>query len=373
LQVIPPSPPARLHFLMKLRFQINSQFVRQPMNQRRGSTRVVLLIWIASIAAAAVFIIRSAAVPRPVNFLVAGAAPVRARFQNGSWYWLERPGRDKQKLVRAGAGSQQTIDTADEISGYDVSTSTTIWAGRNGKQWFVKTQSGSAQSIEIWTGSEPVVSVQLSQEFAFWLLSINAPVKVSLPIPPLDRKLSLMKAQIMSGTPALVARLMEQDGEIFGVRDEQVFITAWRGGPPGGTAFYRVDRDGQIKRFAGEIGRSTAIITRDGTLYWTGHTRESYEEGAIGSIVRMKRDGKPELISDWYPADGQLYETSRGLYYVDGNVRRQVWPVADIGQMPHLLSYDILFSAVAVSDSDVLFQPIKKDLKAVQLSRSPLP
>jgi hypothetical protein len=347
-------------------------FCRARAFKMRASVRIGLLIWIVSISAAALFIFRTASVPRPVKFAVAGAPPVRPMFQSGSWYWLEKPKGPQARLVKMAGGPVETIDSADEITGFDASATSAVWACLTGRQWSVKTAANGAQTKVLWTGTDPAKSVRIDGDYAYILVSLASPVARALPFPPLGKKLSLLRVPLAGGTGVSVATLMEDEGEIYGVHGHEVFISAWRNGPPGSTAFYTVNQEGKAKRLAGEAGKTNAIITRDGTSYWMGNSRESFYETGISAIIRMGKSGKPELVSDWYPTDGQLFETSRGVYYVDGDVRRQIWPVAEPGQMPKPLPYSIYFSALAVNDTEAIFQPISYTPRAVVLSRSPL-
>src|SRR5262249_4332938 len=157
------------------------------------------------------------------------------------------------------------------------------------------------------------------------------------------------------------------------ILNKTLYISTYRGATHGNTAFYSLSPQQGPRRIAGDADRSASLVTHDGTLYWTGISRESSLMGNTCSIMRLKPGGRGEILSDWYPDLGHLFETPSGVFYVDGGIRPVVWPIAEHGQLPQPLPGSQSFAALAVSGSEVLYYSLEFTKNSVPLYRGALP
>ena len=200
---------------------------------------------------------------------------------------------------------------------------------------------------------------------------LNSPPKVkdALPFPTLEGALQLVsmpeETKANSGTkPDFVSTLPERTGEQFiGVSQGEAVVSCFREGGIGVTAIYRIDlKTGKFDRIAGEIGRRRALLTKEGDLYWVGSSLEAISSYSIASIHRIKRSPdnatlKTETLTDMLPSGGSLFDSERGVLYVDGSQQPQLWQLGSSRESHSPVKAPEGYFYVAADGQEALLQP----------------
>jgi len=323
--------------------------------------------------------VRASSPPQPVAFVQASSSPLFPLLRGDSWYWIERLPDRKMRLVRAkrdAMGQPQALATADALPAYDAADGQVAWIAQEGRRWMVYVSSADGENRRVlWSGPNEAHSVRLVGGRVYWTASGPAAAPNSGPFPPLAPTLQIVSVPSDGGTPALVTTLLDTGrGRLLGFADGALYLAVYRPITPYSTALYRVPLDGALpRRVAGESGESQALLTRDGALYWLALSRESVNMYGIACIRRLDRGGRPETLSDWLSAGGALFETDRGVFYVDGTHNPGLWPAGASGDLPRPRPLPDGFSAVAASGAEVLLRRTDAPRNNIMLYRIPMP
>jgi hypothetical protein len=176
------------------------------------------------------------------------------------------------------------------------------------------------------------------------------------------------------GPPVAVAVLWENtEARVLGLHGNDLYIATSYSPTPGHMALYRLPPDGPPVRLVGEIGSQHALLTRDGTLYWVAQSRDAAIPNTMSCIRRLRKEGKPETLSDWLPVNGKLYETARGVVYVDGEYLSRAWPVGEPKQLTSSYDSPPDFLVRAVGENEMLLERIEGKRTKIALYRVALP
>lgn len=325
----------------------------------------------------AVFLAVRSQIPQaPSRFADAGAAPVRMQWHEGAWYWLETPKNANARLMRADDSGARPIAEAKQIPSYFLADGKIAWTAQEADAWNIVTAAhdGSGKQT-LWSGARAPRGLCLAEGHVYWLEQVPAAVPDSGPMPPLGNTLRVLSLPLEGGAPSEIASLMEPDGEqVVGVHSGRLYFTAYRPGPPGVTMIYqKALAGGEIKRIAGEAGRHHVLLSREGGLFWTAPSAEDSRANIAVCIRRLDAAGKPETVMDWLPVGGQIFETHRGLLYVDGSFQPMAWPVSASKQLPRPVPMGQDFGAVAAGNGELLLRRMYSSLSDYTLYRVSLP
>lgn len=294
---------------------------------------------------------------------------------HGAWYWVEDPGTPGSRLTSCVGSSVTTVTSGANIHSFSVGEGKIAWISSQGKLWSISAvATNGSGKIELWKGVHEPRGICIAEHLIFWIERVPAAVPDAGALPPLAATIRVMSAPINGGPATATGDIMELAGEqVVGVHGGNVYIVASRPGLQNVTAIYSMPLTGGTpRRIAAETGEHRALLTQNGTLYWTGPSREASQPTQITSIRRLNAHGHVDMLHDWMPAGGRLYETAQGVCYVDGALlTADAWPLIDTDPLTLAVSQPTGFSAVAAGGSEVLAQLTVSD-KVVKLYRIPL-
>jgi hypothetical protein len=342
---------------------------------RRNSFSTILLISLLLLAGV-YFVARARTGQKLTAFAQAKVAPTQILWREGSWYWLEADGKSEARLVRADASGARPLATADKIAGYAVADGKLVWAAKEGDQWNLAVAAPDASGKRtLYSGEREPRGLCLANGYVFWLEPMPPAVPESGPLPPLAGMLRLLSLPLDGGVPKVIATLLESEsGQVLGVHADQAYVAATRLGTPGATLLYRVSlREGVVQRVAGEAGQHTALLTREGSLFWVAPSLEDSRMNASACIRRLGQDGKAETLADWLPANGRLYDTVRGVVYVDGGFEPSAWPIANRRELPRAVPLPREHTVLALGSDEMLLGSANATPANIPLYRTTLP
>lgn len=311
------------------------------------------------------------------DFFVNARGPIsKATKQDGSWYWLEGVGKTGIRLARVGGRVEKDIANAEQITSYAVSSGKVAWISKDKTNWSVSIASvdGTGKQV-VWSGTQEPHGVCIAENRLIWLQSVPALILDSGSLPPLTGTTQIVSVPITGGAPAVIATLLELNGkQIIGIQGGQVYAAAYRDAYPGVTAIYRAPLSGgNARRIVGETGDQSAILTKDGSLYWTAPSREATHYQTTVCIRRLGKDGKPETFTDWLPSLGKLYDSAHGIYYVDGSFLPSLWLVSGRTDLPRSIAMPENSEPLSVGDNEVLIHGKRSISNDSAVSRMSLP
>lgn len=314
----------------------------------------------------------------PAYLAKAGAAPTDIQWKDGAWYWLEGAGTPASRLMRANAGDLKPVAAASGISAYSVAGGKLAWNAKEGNQWTISVASfeGSDKRV-LWTGAREPKGICLIEDRVYWLEDLPPSVPKSGPLPPLDASVQMVSMSLSAngGQPVITPLLEAQGAQVLGARDGQVYVVAQRPTPLNVTTIYRIGlKEGTAHRLVGETGQQSALLTKEGVLYWTAPSREAADTGTITCIRRLSKEEKPETLDDWMPPRGHLFETDKGIYYIDGANVQGAWPVTGQRALPRAVPVPANYAVLAAGGHDLLLLQNTESLTPTYpLYRMPLP
>ena len=326
--------------------------------------------------AAAYFAWRSVVPPAPTLLSKSSQGIASAEFADGAWYWIEGMNSPGAHLVRATGSSIAGVASTEQVRSFSVGHGKIAWIAGDGKTWSISVEGidGSARA-GIWSGDREPSGLYLADDKLYWLEQVPAAVPESGPMPPLGPTLKVVSAPLAAGAaPTALGSIMEPVGrKILGIHDDRLYAAANRGAFKDITTVYEIPlKGGPSKRIIGEVGDHSALLSPDGTLYWTSPSREDAQPDKAVCVWRLGRDGKPEPIQDWLPSGGRLFASGPTLCYIDGSYSASAWPIGAPGGMPQSLPLPAGYRAVAVGNGEILLQPEGVD-KTTPIYRTALP
>lgn len=308
----------------------------------------------------------------PSRYGEAGAYPYEPSRDGRFWYWVERPINQKARLARVAGGAPEVLATADEIVDYHASGGSAAWVQRDGKAWSIQVIDANGARQTLPCGERGARSVFLAGDRLFWLASTPGTAG-DVPVPAFGPSLQVMETSLSTRTLRTGATLLESDGRIIGLRGDDLYIRGLRHVLPGATVLYRATQGQRPVRLAAETGRGHALITSDGTLYWVAQSRDASNRENNACVRRLGSDGKPATVAEWLPPDGRLYDTGRGIYYVDGSVQSAAWRISAGPTLQRPLNLDSQFLAISAGDGELLARANDGRETRIPLSRVALP
>jgi hypothetical protein len=274
----------------------------------------VVIFALAGLIALAM-VLRARQAQKPTLLGPVQSVPTSIQLHDGAWYWLEQPKKAPARLVRAGDSGMKAIATAEALPRYAVENGKLLWSARQGGRWtiFAAAADGSGQRA-LWDGAEEPMGLTLAEGRAYWLHRVPAPVPDGAPFPTLSASLDVQSMSQDGGLVTTVGHLWEpDDGEVLGLHDNALYVSVYRHGQPGCFSIYRIAQGAPAVRIAGESGRSTALLTHDGVVYWLAPSREATNAYCLRRIDSRRNGGQTETLSDWLPTLSTLYETTHGV------------------------------------------------------------
>ena len=297
--------------------------------------------------------------PAPMLFAQPQAAVTDAVWNDGAWYWIEGAGTPAARLVRAVGPAVTALVSGEQVRSFAVGEGKVAWIAGEGRRWSISTVplDGSGKQT-VWSGEKEPRGLCLADRRIYWLEQVPALIPGLGPLPPLESTIRVVAMPLEGGTLASIGSVMELRGDqIAGVRDGQVYVVASRPTLQNATTIYRVPISGGVaRRVVGETGAQHALLTRNGTLYWTAPSMEAAQVNTIACIRRLGRDDLPVTLEDWVPGGGNLYESTGGTYYVDGSFRPLAWRVTEGKALPQSSPLPVGYTVVAVGDREMLLQ-----------------
>ena len=298
--------------------------------QKRRNLYLVLAVFLGAAVLFAVWRILAPPIPTLLARPVAPASG--AGLEDGNWYWLEGRGAKGSRVVRASGSGAAAIVTADQIASFAVGEGKVAWIAGDSDKWSIGlgSSSGAAPAV-VWTGDRQPHGLCIAEHRLYWLAQTPPAVPDAGPMPPLDA--GVRRDDRASGRGGAGSR-RRVDGAVgpsrcSGFRNGQIYLTVSRSGFQDVTAIYSLPIGGGAPhRIATELGQQNGLLSRDGTLYWTGQSREAAQPGQYLCVRRLGANGRTEWLEDWMPPDGRLFEGARGVYYVGGGGgARSAWLV----------------------------------------------
>lgn len=331
-------------------------FSKRSNGSRRSGRALVWVVAVLVVAGAALlFGAKSVFASKPKSVGTASTFPESVSFHDGRFYWLEKPKKGPVKLVRTGSSGIDTIHSAEAISGYGASGDWVVYAAKENGKYVVRAWGGPGRENQLASDEREVVTASIFGRDAYWLVKEGPQGDDASPLPAVGPKLQVMTAPASGGAAKLAAALLESDGALLGIQNGQLYLAGYRAGSGGSSAFYSIPTaGGPAKRIAGDGGRASALLAKDGSIYWTAPSRESSDVGNMWCIRRLNPGSKPEVYSDWLRARGEIFESDRGIAYVDGAVRPAVWVPRSADKFPSLIPLDSELIPIGVGSSDIL-------------------
>lgn len=336
-----------------------------------------LLVAAFAVGAFATLFLISKGKPLPTPALIGEAKgePLNIRGAGGAWHWREQPAKGSGRLVRATLAGVKEIAAADTLSSFDTDGKTLAWTARRGAEWAVMTSDAEgANPRAAWSGKEEPQGVKLAGERIYWLRKTPAPIDISLPFPALQSSLQVVSIPLAGGALEASAPLPESDeGNVLGVYEGALYVRAVRMSSPGGTAIYRIDANKTPERIVSVALHLSALLTKDGVLYWLAPSAETASPQPALQAFRRDKSGAIEPLSDWLPAGGALYETANGVYYADREYPPNFWRIGSQDVFPVASPLPKDFNAVAASESVALIASAGSPRSKPTLYQIPLP
>ena len=324
----------------------------------RQKPGLFLLLLVLLILAGGFFVLRGRT-QNPIVFAQAGASLTEVMWREGNWYWLEAAGKPGSRLIRANASGSLPPIAAPGINAYAVADGMAVWSAHDGNHWTITLAAadGSGKNT-LWAGEQELSGLCIAEGRVFWMVSIPPTLPESGPLPPLTNKLQIVSVPTAGGSPEVIATLLETTGkQVIGVHDGQLYVSAVRHTSPEVTTIYRVALNGgSAHRVAGETGVQPALLTKEGALYWSAPSRESTQRDKVVCIRRLGKEDKPETLTDWLPGGGHLYESGRGVCYVDGDPLPAAWAVSAGLELPRSIPLPQDFSVLSVGNGELLLK-----------------
>ena len=319
----------------------------------------VLLVSVAAFALAQ----RRKPLAQPRLLGTAKVFPLSIKHAEGAWYWREKTKDAGEHLMRTLASGFQVVAKADALPCYALAEGKLGWAARNGREWTVfLSEADGSNSRPLWKDTAEPMGLAIAEGRVYWLKRVPAPALDSGHFPSLSPTLEVVSMPLSGGgQPNSVARLMEsEEGEILGLHGNVLSVAAYRRTLPGSFCLYRVPLDkGFPVRVAGERGSSRSLLTRDGVLYWTALSKEVAAPPAAVRLCRLAPTGQTEILSDWLPLSGELYETTQGVLYGGSGSENSLWHAGRQDLFPEPLALPADYTAVAAGEGLMLLAPAK--------------
>lgn len=332
-----------------------------PANTRsRTGASFERLLLLAAIAIVAIVAVRHFRVTAPDRFVPSATAVSNASWHSDHWYWKERIGKKAEALVRVESGAIRRLATAEKIGDYFATPTHMLWAALDGSAWTIQISDAQAGGIkELWRGAAEPRGLYLGADTAYWLQSAPAAIPADAVLPPLGAQIELIGAPFSGSQPRVISRVMEPFGsQILGITNGEVWLTAIRQSLHNATTIYRVPAGGGFAtRVVGETGIQNALLTPGGTLYWTAPCADAANPDMIVCIRRMSPAGKIETQTAWLNPKGRLFNTQRGVVYVDGGFSASAWPVGSYAVLPAATPSPPGYSVLSAGDDDLLLIP----------------
>lgn len=295
-----------------------------------------LLAWagvtVVVVAGVAVYAARSRLVAVPL--CVAESVPEQARLVRDTWVWLERR-EGNVSVVSMHAGRRIVIATHDEVASLSTSKDAVAWIGKDGDAWTIRRAGLDGSNVTEFARVDGTpLAVWTDGQQVLWAVDRGPSSSVAEFIPPLGSRTEIRLAVGTAGQP--IAEIAERFAEahILGKRNGTVYLAGVRAEGIRCTVLYAIGADSPPRRFAGEVGAHSAMMTEEGSVYWTGPSRGS--NSLLTGCIRAARPDslEPQTIADWLPAGGRLHATTRGLV-VTGAGTETAWrvlPSARLGE-----------------------------------------
>jgi hypothetical protein len=293
---------------------------------------------------------------KPVEFArLKGPASDYKRTTAG-WMWIERPANQKARLVRVDGGQTRDLAAADAITSFDSDGKTTVWIARDGNTWLIQLEGSQAP---LFRGPSEPKGLCIAGGRLYWTLPTRSVVPGNVYSPGLAPKLTVISQEISGGAPFVVAELLESDGTPLGVRGNDLYVQAFRPGYPGSTVIYQIpSKGGAAERIVGESQRYRALLTSDGDLYWPAESLNASNPISVSQIRRLKPGGRPETVIDWVHSRGRIYQTDKGVLYIDNGYQYSTWAVESTKDgMPRQIRIPAGYISVALGGSEALLMP----------------
>jgi hypothetical protein len=330
----------------------------------------------AAIAVVAVYAVTRNLTRKPAPFVDARPKPLMATWSGGAWYWIETESPTLSRLVRAEGSGRKEIATSAEILDFAISGKSIAWSSRTGPAYTISVASvdgGSRRDVR--QSSTRASGVWVDAERVYWLENAPAAVPEGAPFPPLEAGVRVQAAPLTGGQVSSLATLMEPEGlAVVGKHGQELYVATFRPGALGSTAFFRVPvGGGTATRLAGTVARQSGLLSADGTLYWLGPSPEAAQPQSSSCVYELGTDGKVRALTDWLPGGGRLFDTDRGLVYVDPTYTSNAWPISDGRELPRPFPVTPDYAVLAVGGGEMLIRPYEAPPKAVPLFRIGLP
>jgi len=314
--------------------------------------------------------------PPTAQFLTGASGPVSAPvWEGGAWYWLESAGAPASRLVRFTAGVSKPIALAPGLAAFGVGEGKIAWATASGSQWTIQRAAtdGAAQAT-IWTGDLKPQSIAISEHRIFWIVKGPGLAPNCGPFAPLGSRIQVMAAPLEGGPATVVSEVTEPlPRQILGAHGGVVYFTVSRAGLQTVTVIYRCPSSGgPATRVAAETADQEALLTHDGTLYWTGASREAAQPERATCVRRLAADGRIESLQDWMPFAGSLYESNGRIYYIGGGTGiPDAWIIGGDDPLPKQAPMPEGFAGLAAGAGELLCE--STSARDVRLYRVALP
>jgi hypothetical protein len=310
---------------------------------------------------------------RPIKIGRTGALPQDVRCVHGVWFWLEHDKKGPIRLVRADADGIRTILTGNLDHGYSLDDTHLAWVSHDGDLWNIMLAENDGKTPHsIAASKEEAFGLTLSGGRAYWLRRTAPPVANGDPFPPLLPEIEVCSVGLEGGSVMTAGRLREsEDGQVLGTHDGMIYVAIYRRLQPGNLLIYRISpNDSAAVRVAGASGHPSALLTRDGSLYWLS---ASSEELSGYCLNRLTPNGHFDALSDWLPPNGVLYETYNGVAYGEAQSRPAIWPSGPRDVFPTQLPVAEGYFAIAAGDHEALLTDAAGLYSTPTLYRMPLP
>lgn len=276
----------------------------------------------------------------------------------GEWGFVAPGGPNAPVLLQLWkpGGEPRTVRQAAAIGCWHGSADRVVWSERRGTAWAVCSSARSGGPVtDVAQLPEEPSGAYVDGSTAYWLAPQAPPSSTHAQLAPLMSCLGLYCSK--GPTPAVLLGSVPEmgKGRVLGVRDGKVVVVAWRVGPPGSLVAYEIPAAGGVARRVGSTsGAGDAILGADGVLYWVAQGRETSQDTSVVSLGSLDKDGRVTPLSDWLDGGGKLYNTRRGVLYLDAETEPGIWPLGREHETPHALAVSSGYRMLALGQEEAL-------------------
>ena len=288
------------------------------------------------------------AMPRQIADRVTGVRC--AQSADGAWYWLEQRG-GQCAIVKTDGRGNTVIATEPAILDLSVDQSQSAWIALSVGQASIRSCAGSTPTT-LCPAAPTARSLCLRNGIVYWAEQQPEMLSGIQALPSIGIQTVIKAISVSGGSSSTVGSLLEAgDVKIVGLSGDKLVVMCTRSGMRGVSALYLMPtKGGEPARVAAAVGTQHATVTRHGKAYYTTAGRDTSNPALLAAINALNADGSSSPLSDWLPANGEIYAANNQLLYLDGSVYPALWKPGSERSLPEKLTVPAGYTPLAVGD-----------------------